>query len=719
MGRGEIKLITPKEKAFIEFQVETGLGPIEAARRILSWRCEPKTREAQRALDLSRTPRCKQYKIEYEQKKELEAKAGKNLSKAIDLDKLREYSHKKLVALANDPAQKSKIRYDAVQALEDLADPTKDINLIMKWVQLSWRGMTAHCPSCHNSFPLWKVKNKAVEEYVAEMEEPIVQAEDKLDLRLQMLARADKRKTPHASQLKALGAKERHIVAIGPARGGKSYTLAMLAYLSSLIPGAETWILAQTYDAARKEVEYLKTFFRSAFYPHSHHLIKEIYDQKTGELIIETKWGSSVIVRSAKSKGSITGSELEMALVAEPGWVPDDIFNHLLARMSSRLGRIILMGTPQGFGGILGRMINAVGRDPKTNKIIRIPPEKRTIESGCAWNLSMLLYKMKAEDNPAYVKSELEVARMVLMDSEYATEFEGDMASAEGALFHQIKPRHCIATVRSDYTNASFVLGVDQGPKNFASVLLAYNGTTITSAFEEFNVDERTMKSTLVDLRSEIPSVIRKIGGNPDNWILTIFDTDPPLINELAELRGEGKPWPTDVTFKHKNSKGRFINENWRKETYEYVNEMALQGRLVFDQEYCNLLHDQLMRALSKSMDTNSDNEGGFGKGWIIRDPFRKDHPADAFILAMWTLLSGMISLPKESIAPMDPFAAAKAAFDYDFASREMRELSGHEGYKSWSPKTADELFEETHGRKREVDWGVLFGSNRSSYEDY
>src|SRR5262249_18879060 len=155
--------------------------------------------------------------------------------------------------LASDPANKSQVRFNAVKALETLSDPSKDVSLIMKWVSLAWRGLTAHCPSCHHSFPLWKVQNEVVSAYTDDLNEPVEPVEELLDRRLVLLGKADNRKKPHPGQIKAIAAPERHIVGTGAGRVGKSTLLAMLAFGALIIPGVEIWILARTYDDARKE----------------------------------------------------------------------------------------------------------------------------------------------------------------------------------------------------------------------------------------------------------------------------------------------------------------------------------------------------------------------------------------------------------------------------------------------------------------------------------
>ena len=196
--------------------------------------------------------------------------------------------------------------------------------------------------------------------------------------------------------------------------------------------------------------------------------------------------------------------------------------------MVSRLGRIIALGTPQGMGGFISRMVFTTGRDPKTGVIKRLTPEERLIKNGSPWNISALITQLSPTDNPSYVKSELDAARQEMSDEEYASEFEGRMVSSSGMKFHAIAQRHLQDIPRMELENCEWVAGVDQGDKNFGVCLLGYDGHKIFVVKDYFDNSYNTIKSNLMDLRREIPMWIRLAGGDPTRWRLTIFDQDPP-----------------------------------------------------------------------------------------------------------------------------------------------------------------------------------------------
>jgi len=305
-----------------------------------------------------------------------------------------------------------------------------------------------------------------------------------------------------------------------------SLCMSYLALLYFLTPGTESWILARIYSDARSEVEYLLNFLETLFYPYSKFLFTKYYDSKTEETVLTSRWKSELRIKSAKAVGSLTAREVDAVFAAEPGWLPDNIFNHVRARLSSRLGRIFAFGTPQSLGGFLSRLIFATGRDPTTGQVRRLKPEERLLKNGCKWGLSALVGDLRAENNPAYVKSELETARQELSDEEYESEFEGKMVSQGGMTFGLVKQHHLVEVDRHNLLEASWVFGIDQGEKNFAGCLVAYDGDKCYVMRDFFEGEIRTIRTNLLNLRHDIPIWIKSLDSESNNWKLTIFDQE-------------------------------------------------------------------------------------------------------------------------------------------------------------------------------------------------
>lgn len=711
------KPISQKEREWVELIVESGLGSIEAARKIFGWKCEPNSSEARRAVELTRATRIKEYMSKLQTKIVQEVEASKAIEEVnlLELEDLRAFFYKRLCAIRDNEEAPSQTRYNAIQALKKLADPSSDHALIMRYLDIIWRGMNVHCPRCHSTYPMWQIRNNKLEEWRQDTgADNVNQIYEPFDRRMEILSRADRRKTPHPDQKIVIAAPERHVAGLGAARGGKSFLLAMMALLAYLTPGVEIWVLARVYDDAKTEVEDLKKFLNTLFFPHLDQMVDIRYDSKSGELTMDSKWGSLLRVRSAKSKGSITGRELEMALVAEPGWVPAELYEELRARMSSRLGRIILLGTPKGYTGILARMVNQLGRDPETGKMRMVHPEERTIKAGMPWISSMLIIQMDPANNPAYVIAEKQAARAELTDAEYESEFEGKMVSDEGNKFHTLKMTHLHTVPTEKYENCVFAVGFDQGTKNKAAVLLGFDGSDIFVAREYFACDNKTIKYHMREVKKMVPYWLRELKVDPSQWKLTIFDSDPPVIAELTDFESDPKEteWPTDIVYRPKNMTSKGIMENWRDETYEYVNRMCASDKIHFDEsgEDVFMLHDQLIRAQNRPLNREKDSGPGKNKGWIINDAFRGDHVCDAFILAMWVVYSGQLSYDEApSKPPENPWEELRSAFQYRFQKQEQRELGGY------LPKderlNSNQIFEKTFGRPRPSNWlGGLAG---------
>jgi hypothetical protein len=698
--KGLSKPLTPKEKAFAK-ALKDGMGSISAARIHLKWACNPKSAQYQAAKDKAYSPRIK---AEIKRLEELEgtaAKASEILisSNKVDITNLRQFAYDRLTIMRDDVDVPAMARFNAIKALERLNDPSKDINLIFRWVDIMWRFYTAHCPCCHKNFPLHKIKNAKLDKFRAdhghELSSPI---EDEATRRIELIKEAEPRRHPHPGQVRALSAPERHIVGSGPARAGKSFALAMFCLMYFLLPGVEIWILARIYDDAASEFDYLDGFLKTLLRPFSKHMVQVDMDRKSGEASITSRWGSSIKIKSGKAQGSITGRELELVAVAEPAWVDDTLYEECRARVVSRLGRIVALGTPKGTGGFIRRMVKQAGR---VRGRVR-SADDRLIIRGCPWGESLLSFSFDPTENPAYVKSELIAAKSELTKEEYASEFEGIAMSADGARFPYVLPKHLVNITGDTYNRCVFVLGVDQGPKNMGACLIGYDGRNLYNCWEFFDNSDLTIKANLIALNKEVPSIITVSGGSQDNWQLTIFDSDPPVQGILQEMTEEHRGWRSEETYRPKNQTDL---TNWRAETMEWINDMAKQDRIFFDAKNCDLLHDQVREAIIDPKGTGSGN----GKGWIIRDMWRADHVVDAWLMACYTIWSGHLSIPMAGINPVSPFDEAKLHQEYLRIADEKRQLSG---------KNPDgDAWATVYGRERKSSTEISHGY-RGYYSD-
>lgn len=1059
-SKSKKKKITITEKRFAQL-IHGGMPIAEAARRVWGWRCEPWSKEYARAKYLAYSPRVREFINQLEQDEIKQSQADFIAARAshVTLEDMRQYCYDRLIELRNNDEAGSRQRLMAIELLEKLADPAKDINLIWRWIDVLWRNYTAHCPCCHKDFPLWEVQNPRIEAYRKDSKLPAtVHETDEVQRKLNLIAIGEKRKQPHHAQMKILSALERHVVGTGAARcleeneriilsdgsvrkiknlqkqvfevpafgvlgeqtpakaiatpngkkpvykivtengksivrtaehpllwsfkrskghgkttqvagcqwkeishiqvgdivaisrklnvegnnprdlkevkllglmlgdggfrgnlnftqaegkvkdelislvhefdcdvrivppftvnikgkigtrtnwildrikswglykihsrdkffpewvwnlpnsqlsillnrlfacdgwalargeigislasetmikdielallrfgitgrfrkrlvncngrrhkawcyeisrrndviafadkigifgkehqvakaraavekrnegnlwrqsglpegyewvevksiekleskntisievdtyhtfvttfvehnSGKSLCMAWMAVIGFLIPGAESWLIARIYDDARSEMEYVMNFLRTMFHPVYDYMVHENIDKKTGEMTLISRWGSELKIRSSKAVGSITGRELEYCLVAEPAWVDSAIFQEVRARMSSRLGRIIAIGTPKGYGGFLHRLVNLSAIDPETGR--RLKRNERLVKNGCDWGQSMFITTLEPEDNPEYVTSELTAARKELSDEEFASEFQGLMVAGQGHKFPFVKEEQLVKIPREKLAEDVFILGIDQGPKNFGACLIGWDGRDIHVINEFFDNETHTIKSNMIKLNSDIPKVISVLGGVPERWQLSIFDTDPVISGYFEELDKEHRPWVTPITYKPKNKTGF---TNWREETCIWINQMAKEGRLLFDYDEAFQLHQQLIELLIRPVPEGAENLGTNKKGWMPpQDRVRGDHVIDAFLMAMYAIQNNMLDSVESKPIVMDTWNEQRAAQEYLRISDEKRELRGWSGQR-YSSREDDELFRSQFRRSR------------------
>ena len=160
------KSLGQAEKVFAHMIAE-GLAPQDAARKAFGWKCEAYSKESVRAYNLVKTVRVREEIERLRTQKETEANIETALinTDKVDMAKLVKFAFERLESIRDNDSAPAQSRFNALKALEKLSDPSQDVNLIWRYVDLVWRGMEGHCPGCHESFPLWKVKNSELSDW--------------------------------------------------------------------------------------------------------------------------------------------------------------------------------------------------------------------------------------------------------------------------------------------------------------------------------------------------------------------------------------------------------------------------------------------------------------------------------------------------------------------------------------------------------------------------
>ena len=154
-----LKKISIAEKAFAKY-ITMGHSPASAARKAFGWECQTYSKETSKAYNLAKTKRVKEEieALRGQKKREAEAETIVVTGDHIDWENLRKFAYIELERIRDDEDARKQSRYHAIEALEKLANPATDINLIWKWIEVAWRGIRlsrdGSCPVYARTGPL-------------------------------------------------------------------------------------------------------------------------------------------------------------------------------------------------------------------------------------------------------------------------------------------------------------------------------------------------------------------------------------------------------------------------------------------------------------------------------------------------------------------------------------------------------------------------------------
>jgi len=127
-------------------------------------------------------------------------------------------------------------------------------------------------------------------------------------------------------------------------RWGKTMLVAYLALREWLKTDRHIWIVAPNYDLSKKVFNYIKIWIEDAFPKSSKFISKNPVPR-----IENPKKRSWIECKSADSKKSLSGEELDLAIGDEVAWWDKDVHQrYLRARVSSREGKTVYISTPRG-----------------------------------------------------------------------------------------------------------------------------------------------------------------------------------------------------------------------------------------------------------------------------------------------------------------------------------------------------------------------------------
>ena len=162
---------------------------------------------------------------------------------------------------------------------------------------------------------------------------------------------------PSAPQLDVHLSQARFRTALAGTRGGKSRCVGEEASAYLLIGATRVWLVGQTYSTTEKEFRYIWDAlhcdaFKEIYGEPKDMLIKDIYNEKGGDMQMQTIWGSEVkCISLDQANTAAFGEEVDLLVLCEPAQIknPEYVWDRILfGRLASRKGDMLMGGTPAG-----------------------------------------------------------------------------------------------------------------------------------------------------------------------------------------------------------------------------------------------------------------------------------------------------------------------------------------------------------------------------------
>lgn len=342
---------------------------------------------------------------------------------------------------------------------------------------------------------------------------------------------------PHAKQKEVLYNATRFTTLCWGRRSGKTKLAAYVALKYLLTSNHNIWIVAPTYDLARRSWDYLMQWV-----PLINKEIGQFIKINKSVFTMESYAGSKLELKSTDNPASLLGAGLDMLIVDEAARVPEEVWRtHLRPTLTDRQGKALFISTPYGKNWFFDLMLKGKDNDPKYQ--------------------DYSYFHMKTEENIAIpnVKEEVEKAKLEMPANDYMQEYEAEFIEGAGSVFRGVK--NCLYDVdfrsfpfTSDQYNSNHVYqgGLDLARMTDFSVLTivdkAQDKFKIV-ALDRFNeVDWKIQRPRFLLLsekygnpriyaeRNNIgDAVIADLTGNFEPF-LTTNQTKKEIINNLAIL---------------------------------------------------------------------------------------------------------------------------------------------------------------------------------------
>ncbi len=272
--------------------------------------------------------------------------------------------------------------------------------------------------------------------------------------------------------------KYRFICAAIARRLGKTYIANIAGQLVVLVPGSSVLIMAPNYSLSQISFDLQRSLIR--------HFDLEVARDNAKEKIIELENGSSVRMGSVSQVDSVVGRSYDFIIFDEAALTRDggDAFNiQLRPTLDKPNSKALFISTPRGRNNWFAEFYQRGFSDQF--------PEWVSIHA--TWR-----------DNPRSSVEDIEEARRIMSESEFAQEYEADFAVFQGQIWNFNDD--CIQDLSElDISGMDIIAGIDVGFRDpTAFCVFAYDGHSKYYLIDEYQSAESTTEAHARIIQSKI-----------------------------------------------------------------------------------------------------------------------------------------------------------------------------------------------------------------------
>jgi len=229
---------------------------------------------------------------------------------------------------------------------------------------------------------------------------------------------------PHAKQKEVLYNATRFTTLCWGRRSGKTKLAAYVALKYLLTSNHNIWIVAPTYDLARRSWDYLMQWV-----PLLNKEIGQFIKINKSTFTMESYSGSKLELKSTDNPASLLGAGLDMLIIDEAARVPEEVWRtHLYPTLTDRQGKALFISTPYGKNWFYNLMLK--GKDQTDPKLVEY---------------SYFHMKTVENDTIPNVKETVEKAKIELAMNDFLQEYEAEFIEGAGSVFRGV--RNCLYNV--------------------------------------------------------------------------------------------------------------------------------------------------------------------------------------------------------------------------------------------------------------------------------